>query len=273
MRNHQTLKRLVPITALRHLYRLLRDFAKEEFQLAVATEFNRRPDQLVKLIAESREHFALYDNREEPFHDRGSSGALTGRRQVSGCLADRFVVDLAGNERRSADCEDPNLNFYYVDYDIGTRRTTNSELENGKPASRAGTGGVDLLLSNAHDQTPIVGEIKADTDVNPFLGLIQSLMYAVELSTEPQRARLCKFYPSRFSEVTDPVIDIYLILLRYPQDQLSQKFLSLTNQISASLLTNRKPGIGFIRRIVALESPLPQPMTSFSVAFSHDQTK
>lgn len=273
MRNHQTCQRLVPITALRHLYRLLRDFPKEEFQLAVATELNRRPNQLAKLIAESREHFSLYDNREEAFHDRGAEGALTGRRQGSSYLADRLVVDLVAKEHRSVDCQDPTFNFRYVDYDIGTRRTTGSQLENGRPASRAGTGGIDLLLSNAHDQAPIVGEIKADTDVNPFLGLIQCLMYAVELSTEPQRARLCKFYPTRFAEITkSPVIDIYLFLLRYPQDPISQEFLTLTNQLSGNLVADNTLELGFIRRIVALESPMSEShATTFSIAFAHER--
>ena len=72
---------------------------------------------------------------------------------------------------------------------------------------------MDLLLCNHTDQTPVIGEIKADTDVNPFLGLIQSLMYAVELSTPAQRARLCTYYPGQFAESdTGSGIDISLIL-------------------------------------------------------------
>jgi hypothetical protein len=228
---------------------------------------------LAKLIAESREHFSLYDNREEAFHDRGADGALTGRRQGSSYLADRLIVDLVAKEHRSVACQDPTFNFRYVDYDIGTRRTTGSQLENGRPASRTGTGGIDLLLSNAHDQTPIVGEIKADTDVNPFLGLIQCLMYAVELSTEPQRARLCKFYPTRFAEITkSPGIDIYLVLLRYPQDPISQEFLTLTNQLSGHLVADNTLELGFIRRIVALESPMSESHgTTLSIAFAHER--
>jgi hypothetical protein len=34
-------------------------------------------------------------------------------------------------------------------------------------------------LASRDDQLLIVGEVKADTDHNPFLGLIQSLTYAV----------------------------------------------------------------------------------------------
>lgn len=68
MRNHPDLRPLIPITALRHLYKLLRSFSKGEFHLAVAKEFNRLPQKVAKLVTESREHFALYDNRGETFH-------------------------------------------------------------------------------------------------------------------------------------------------------------------------------------------------------------
>lgn len=273
MRNHPDMKRLIPTTALRHLYRLLRDFPKEEFHLAVATEFNRLPKKVAKLVAESREHFSLYDNRGEAFHPRGPDGVLTSSRLNSKHLADRLVVELVASKDRPAECQDAILNFRYVDYDIGTLRTTSSEFESGKSTERAGTGGVDLLLSNAHDKTPIVGEIKADTDVNPFLGLIQCLMYAVELSTEPQRARLSQFYPERFADSTSAAgIDIYIFLLKYPQDKVSKQFLTLTDQLSASLMADNTLGLGFIRRIVALESPMSElGLSTFTVAFSHER--
>ena len=275
MRHHPDLTRLIPITALRHLYRLMRDFPKEEFQLAVAKEFSRRPSQLANMILESREHFALYDNRGEAFHERGSDGVLTSHRLNSQHLADRLVVELVASKDRPAECHDSKLNFRYVDYDIGTLRTTSSEFENGKPASRAGTGGVDLLLCNAHDGVPVVGEIKADTDVNPFLGLIQCLMYAVELSTESQRARLNQSYPERFADGTSaPGIDIYLLLLKYPQDPMSKEFLTLTDRMSASLMADNMSGLGFIRRIVALENPMSESSSnSFPVAFAHEHDR
>ena len=275
MRNHPDMKRLIPTTALRHLYRLLRDFPKEEFHLAVATEFTRLPKKVAKLVAESREHFALYDNRGEAFHRRGPDGVLTSSRLNSKHMADRLVVELVASKDRPAECKDTKLNFRYVDYDIGTLRTPRSEFESGKSAERAGTGGVDLLLSNAHDRTPIVGEIKADTDVNPFFGLIQCLMYAVELSTESQRARLNLSYPERFADGTAaPGIDLYLFLLKYPQDPLSKSFLTLTDQLSASLMADNMLGLGFIRRIVAVESSMSESSSnSFSVAFAHERKR
>lgn len=274
MRNQQSLQRLIPVTALRHLYQLLRDFPSKEFHLAACKEICRRPDQLMKLVAESHDHIALYDNRGEAFHDRGADGLLTPRRQDSSDLASRLVQQLAISDGKLAQVVDlPQYSFRYVDYDINSLRTTKSAFENGKSGQSSGTGGIDLLLSNNIDQTPIIGEIKADTDVNPFLGLIQSLMYAVELSTPTQRERLNSSYPGRFAKnATGAGIDIYLILLRYPQDYLSLEFLSLANQLSASLMADKNPVSGVIRRIVGLETPMTSAsLDNITVAFAHGQ--
>ena len=49
------------------------------------------------------------------------------------------------------------------------------------------------MLSN--DGIPVVGEIKAKTDVDMFTALVQALVYAVELSSSSQRNRLIHAYP------------------------------------------------------------------------------
>ena len=269
MRNQPSLKRLIPITGLRHLYLLLRDFPKEDFQLEVARELCRKPKQLAELITKSRKHFELYDNKGEGFHDRGNDGRLTADRLGSKKLADRFLKQLAAKSVNIASAHQY-YKFVYVDYDISPYRTTGSQFENGASGESSGTGGMDILLSNEKDQTPIVGETKADTDVNPFFGLIQSLMYAVELSTPSQRLRLSQSYNGRFAESSpDQGIDIYLFLLRYAQDEKSQEFLSLTNQLSAKLLEIKTIST-IVRRIVALESPMERDiLNGFTVTFAH----
>ena len=272
MRNQPPLRRMIPITAIRHLYRLLRDFPMAEFHLAVARELCRRPEQMAKLIAESREHCTLYDNRDEGFHNRGTEGLLSDRMLGNGQLANMLVQQLVGIEGKVAKVEgEPQYDFRYVDYQISPLRTTRSEFENGESGQSSGAGGMDILLSNQEDRTPIVGEIKADTDVNPFFGLIQSLMYAVELSTPSQRTRLQKAYPDRFAGLsTGPGIDIYLILLRYPKDMVSQQFLTLTGEMSAYLMAKDCPISNIVRRIVALQSPMsPTNLNQFTVAFAH----
>lgn len=265
MRNQPSLQRLIPVTALRHFYRLLRRFESKAFHLQAAKECLRRPDQLTKLAIESREHFTHYDNRDEAFHDRGG---VTDARLSSGHMANVLVQQIASSDATVESA--PQFDFTFVDYEISPIRTTKTVFETGEPAQR-GRGGIDLLLSNRGDRTPIVAEGKADTDRNPFLGLIQSLNYAVELSTEPQRKRLDQFYSNRFAWSTEgPWIDIYLILLNYPQDKMSQDFLDLTDQISASLMAANNPVSGIIRRIVALKNPMSTTsLNSFTVAFAH----
>ncbi|MBS0205537.1 MAG: hypothetical protein JSS49_21750 [Planctomycetes bacterium] len=130
---------------------------------------------------------------------------------------------------------------------------------------------MDLLLSNFQDRTPIVGEIKADTDVNPFFGLIQSLMYAIELSTPSQLTRLQKAFPGRFAESQlGPGVDICLILLRYPTDQISQEFLALTSSMSSFLMAQDCPVSNVVRRIVAVQNPMSSTsLSEFTIAFGH----
>lgn len=181
----------------------------------------RRPDQLSKMVLSSYQHFAYYDNHLESFHSRTGQGALTDLRDANRQLANVFVQQVVANSVTVS--SSPPLDFSFVDFEISPIRTTRSEFETGDPGRR-GRGGLDLLLANRDDQLPIVGEVKADTDRNPFLGLIQSLTYAVELSTVPQRDRLARHYPGRFTLIeSGPWVDIYLFLLRYrfPSLQLS----------------------------------------------------
>jgi hypothetical protein len=60
-----------------------------------------------------------------------------------------------------------------------------------------------------------------------------------------------------------------LILLRYAQDEQSQEFLNLTEQIAAELVAIE--GLSpIIRRIVALENPMNHDaLDPFTVAFAH----
>lgn len=271
MRNQPALQRLIPITRVRHFYKLLRDFPKEKLQLEVAKELCRKPKPLAKMIVDSREHFAFYDNRLEAFHDRPTAEILTSARLQSRHLANTLVQDLARTRNHVIEIADAQqYDFKVVDYEISPLRTTASNFENGQSGQPSGAGGMDLMLASQVGQAPIVGEIKADTDVNPFLGLIQSLMYAIELSTAPQRARLNRFYQNRFAEwAPETGIDIYLILLRYPDDDRSQEFLNLTSRIAANLVAYE--GLSpIIRRVVALKNAMNQDaLAPFTVAFAH----
>jgi hypothetical protein len=228
----------------------------------------RRPDQLAEMVLSSYRHFAHYDNHLESFHSRIAQGALTDLRDANRQLANVFVQQVVANSVTVS--AGPRLNFSFVDFEISPVRTTRSEFETGDPGRR-GRGGLDLLLANRDDQLPIVGEVKADTDRNPFLGLIQSLTYAVELSTVPQRDRLARHYPGRFTLIeSGPWVDIYLFLLRYPTDDDSQRFLTLTDQIAEQIVSADSPVASIVRRIVGLHCPMmPDGPQDCTIAFSH----
>lgn len=268
MRNNPSLKRLIPVTALRHLYLFLRDFPKKEFHLQCATEFVRKPKPLDALIERSFNHFSHYDNQEEAFHDRGVEGVPTEDRRISPKLADQFAVALYDHKKVKLT---QGLNFAYVDYDVSPFRTTGkAAFESGIGSTKSGRGGVDVLLVNSLDGVPIVGEVKAEVDTTPLLALIQAMTYAVEFATPNQRQRLQLAYPSRFRFLTNgPWVDVYILLVRPPDNKDDRDFLALVDELSRKLMRcDFVPTV--IRRIVCLEAPFDggEPL-SFQVRFLH----
>ena len=266
MRSDPALKRLIPLTPLRHFYDRLRDFVSDSFHREAARECLRRPDRLQDLIAASVAHFGLYDNRDEPF--RPAPGGLTPARSGNADLANRLLGLIAAGSTTVP--SRPELEFDFVDYEVSPVRTTGSEFENGDSGKSSGKGGIDVLLANRVDRLPAVGELKADTDRNPFLGFIQSLRYAVELSTPAQRARLAKSYPDRFAwPETGPGIDICLLLVRYPDDPPHAEFLNLVRGIVERLAVPGSPFTALVRRLVCLHTDMASSdRAEFRVAFA-----
>ncbi len=80
------------------------------------------------------------------------------------------------------------LGFSYVAREFNPRRTTNGVFESGLSASSSGAGGIDVFLKKGGN--PVVGEIKARDDADPFYALIQCLTYAIEVGTPNQLLRL-----------------------------------------------------------------------------------
>lgn len=256
MRSHPSLEKLIPETALRNLYWLLRDFPSQEFHLAFTKELMRVPKKLDELVERSFRHFSHFKNREA-FHERGQNGDLTMDRQQSKKLSDQFTVEIS--KQKTVKIQD-NLSFDYVDYDISPLRTTgNPGFESGESSRSSGTGGIDLLLSNAKDQSPIVGEIKAEEDATPLLALIQALTYAIELATPSQRERLQSAYPGRFKLAEKgPFIDIYLLLVSPPEDIGAKDFLKAVGSLCKKLMQLKfTPTV--IRKIVCLQTEFRKP--------------
>ena len=260
--------KLIPLTSMRNFYEVLRRFPSYQFHLSAVRECLRVPEKLDEMIQDSVDHVAQYKNEGERFHDRGTDGAPTEACRGSKHLSNRITCRIVD---RQFSLDMPKLQFDYVDYEIGPLRTTGgTKFENGKNSS---SGGIDLLLTNRRDSVPIIGEVKAEKDATLFLALIQSLTYAIELMADSQRTRLQSAYPNRFKIHQDgPFVDIYLIQVRAPEDEWSERFLTAVDELASRVL--KEPSAGsLLRRIVCLETPLPDDgAAEFSVRFCHEPT-
>lgn len=267
MRTHPSLKRLIPLTPLRHFYRVI-ESACFDFRLQTATELLRKPAIIQTLVRKSSEHFALYQNSNEAFHNRAVSGLSPNQLSSPVASSNLSSVIVAGNHSIP---NYPSLDFDFVDYEVNPLRTTGSFFENGKSGNSSGTGGVDLLLAQRPDKFPIVGEVKVESDKDPFFALIQALTYAVELTTQPQRQRLNFAYGNQLKIHSDgPFIDIYVVLVAYPKSKDRMECLRLTNELSQTLLKPSSPVAGLVRRIVCIETPPIAGNIRFSVNFAYD---
>lgn len=80
-------------------------------------------------------------------------------------------------------------------------------------AGRCGAVRVDLLLVNAADRTPVIGEVKIGRDGDAFLAVVQALAGLTHMASPDQYARLCQGYPgARFAPGEQPPpMDAYVI--------------------------------------------------------------
>lgn len=208
-------KRLVPLIPLEVFYRSLRKLtgtAQQQYDALVNLLDNRYGPKgvefLVELFFRSVQHSDRYSNIEEPFHD-----SRKGRVASKYPFAKQFVKKLISGS--SLKTPQP-LAISFVDYEVYPFRTTLGCCENGKPATRNGSGGMDLLLSSDLDGVvlPAVGEIKAATEtVGPTFALIQSLMYAAQILTTSQLQRLSKHYEHSFGSINPDLHRVDLIIL------------------------------------------------------------
>jgi hypothetical protein len=250
------LRRLVPLTELRHFYELLRKtLVSTEVQESIAEEIRRQPGNLQSLVERSREHVCLYDNRGEGFHERQPPGSLSDRVLASQKPVHEVLRRISQQGIRIP--THPELDADYVDYELHPLRTTGwAEFENGEACGVR--GGIDILLANNRDKLPVLVEQKGKNDVNLFLALVQALTYAVEFSTPWQRERLARFYPGRFAwGAEEPALDIYLVLVEEPASRSHLTFLRIVDKTCEQLLTPGTAVAAMVRRIACLQTDDP----------------
>ena len=264
--------RVVPITRLRKLYKLLRVTPKD-LHHAIAQGMANHPNALADLCIGDVERISNYNN-QEPFLPKRRSPL--GAPQGSVIERTNDLVGFlcsAGGKFVVPGC--PELECEYIERELNPLRTTRSVFETGGKARSSGGGGIDLLLLNKQDRTPVIAEVKVGEDTNCFFGLVQALTYAVELCTPHQHARLAKWLKDGYDvEISQDVVplDIYLVLFDPPPKALDRELCELSKQVAKGLQSD--PGFSkLIRRIVCLEAKMSGNQIVFNKQFSsHDIT-
>ena len=239
----------IPQTQLRSLYQVLRDFDDSVVGPALLENaIRKRGKKLIDYFEASYWHFDQYGNHKEGFGDganRRQKGAFK--------FAERLARELEAGGRWG---EDPTLGFDFVAREVDFRRTSGGVFfEDGTSGRCSGGGGADLFLRARDGGLPIIGEIKASTDTNVFVALVQALTYACELVTPAQLERVERHFGKHFpaghlSRSEGPHADLYLICEGQPA--LSEE----THTLAGHLLSRRNHLLGqHIRKIVCLQAP------------------
>ena len=238
-------------TKLRVLYDVLGDLHDEE-QTALAEWHVKKPKEILHRIKHDLDTVEGYDAIDEHFHDQGSRTPLPDPPTPSAKVVytHEFASQLANDHLHSVVGAD-DLTFRYVDREIFPLRQTTP----GGPRPKARK--LDLLLVSK-DGLPIIGELKIREDRATYFALIQSLMYAVELSSSSQRARLVKYYEDTGFTWPDrePFGDIYIIAFEPPkpaQDTNRGRSFEATRRL-AETLVEQPQFKALIRRVVYLEA-------------------
>jgi hypothetical protein len=195
--------RVVPITKLRRRYQRLG-------QRGVSTKHRHQEcgalcadaTQLVEEFQEAIREMQVYDNRKEGFYP--GKGRLNpedrDRDEGTVIVTDRLASGLVSIPKLKS------YAFTYLHREVNPLRTTRGTFSDGLPATRTGKGGLDYVaMLDGSLSTPILGEIKAGSDKDPYYAFVQLLTYLSELSTEAQFERANKHlfngklaYPARF---------------------------------------------------------------------------
>lgn len=231
---------LIPQTRLRRFYQTLRIFGG----IGITTEIlnhlneNSRSERISKIIDESVRHFQRYQNIDQPFHGRNINNQTIDQYVDK---PNKFAKCMQARMKRAKNNQlvtmSDNTELVFVDYEISPYRTTGNVPMEDNQRGVSGAGGLDLLLVDKNENIPVIGEIKAATDRDLFLALIQALMYAVELSSSNQIERLRNTYNEAFNDLAkNTKVDIYLLFQEEPDKEvkLYDESLALAQQLFAN---------------------------------------
>jgi hypothetical protein len=183
---------------------------------------------LCRLFAEALSDRSTYLNIDQPFlSETGTRKVLDessrGDNQIVFLLSARpsvNVVDAQGNLT--------GYRFTYRERQIGPLRIARA----GWP--HAGAGGIDYIASrndNGH-HVPVLGEIKRESDQNPFYAFVQLLVYLSEMATPNQIARANRHETFGSSIGDKPAFDLHILLADFNDRGDKQDLIKLTHELA-----------------------------------------
>ncbi len=253
----------IPQTQMRRFYETLRMLNAADIHQVICEYLSgadARLDRVREMFGSSVKHAEQYRNEEEHFHDRCDPDWHSSYSADRGEFARALVARLKKRGIVSLSCRDDDLGFEIVDYEVSPMRTTGSFFDDGTSGKKSGVGGMDLLLRSTMTNRPIIGEVKAPTDTNIFLALIQALVYAVELSTPAQLSRLQRHYnwPDRLIP-GDVRSEIYLFYAQEEEPKLLRETQRLADRLLAAPENGSSTGVhvrDWIARVAFVEAHL-----------------
>jgi hypothetical protein len=259
---------VIPITTLRLIYTpTLREVIHAKgFHHLLCSEPKEMAELLEWYFRKACKDFGVYSNINEPFRPGNQNARqqrtlsyLHRKEKFANCLKARLIACVGPWFVSDHD----ELTFSFVDFEISPYRTTRRAVFSNGPAHNcSGGGGLDLLLCSDDQGLPVIGEIKAETDVDMFVALVQALTYASEMCTANQLLRLTNpnnFYGDYFQDLDQSQCDIYLF---YQQTEGAEPYLlaetiSIAQNLLDRLIKRTWEDGNRIRRIAFLKTSLP----------------
>jgi hypothetical protein len=274
-----TPKRIIPITPIMRRYQALRKMPQAQ-RLAEAERLVDNPAELAQEFAASVERFRPYRNVNDHFYpparakrqfaeevkrtndlvlrlaDQGELVPVESRTRVRVHAPESSVIAVPAQK----------LAMTYVDRELLVQRTTSpAEWEDGTH-NRGGVR-LDLLLADATDCTPVIGELKLPGDMDPFFALIQALACAAHLATPNQYERMRRhLHRGTFPEPTEaPRVDASVLFVnpaghnpaQPPKGRYMARLHAAADALAPKLLSHNSLTAA-VRRITALDLALSE---------------
>lgn len=246
----------VPCTTLRKRYLRLKKMDTQA-RLTECETLISDVSPLVHEFVQAAEELKGYDRSGDRFYPKGQRKTTPhvkkGATEMLGRLMKEVVTVPAI----------PSYTFRITDREINPLRTAGILAPDGSTASRKGrgAGGLDYVgLLEGSSAIPILGEIKAGVDHDPYYAFVQLLTYLTELSTPPQLLRAKEHLFGERLRLDEPVrFDLHILLADYnARGKLKQAILQGTSLV-AKAFRAKLEGIVEMRhplgRVLCLRTP------------------